>query len=151
MNKVILIGRICRDIETRQTPSGVDTCSFAIAINNGKDKDGNEREADFINCKAWRNTAKFISAWFSKGKMIAIEGKFKTDKYQDKNHSDITHYNSYVLVDNAEFCGSKADDNGGATVQAKHEAVSEVVQEALSDSDLSDFGEILSDDSEIPF
>lgn len=150
MNKVILIGRICRDIETRQTPSGVDTCSFTIAINNGKDKDGNEREADFINCKAWRNTAKFISAWFSKGKMIAVEGKFKTDKYQDKNHSDITHYNSYVLVDNAEFCGSKSSESGGSTGAENAQAAPQAEQATLSDNDLSDFGEILSD-GDVPF
>ena len=108
MNHITIIGRLSNDPEIRQTQSGLSVCSFTVAVNNGKDKDGKEREADFINCKAWRQTAEFISRYFTKGKMIAIEGKFKTDKYKHPKHDDITVYNSYVLVDSVEFCGDKS-------------------------------------------
>lgn len=153
MNKCILIGRVCSDIELRKTQTGLDTCVFSVAINNGKDKQGNERPADFIICRAWRETASFISKWFQKGKMIAIEGKFKTDKYQHKQHSDVTMYSSYVLVDNVEFCGDKGSG------QAEQTPAQNMVQQAqaagvqtnqMNYGNLSDFEEILSD-GDIPF
>ena len=146
MNKCIIIGRISSDIELRTTQSGIATCSFSVAINNGKDKNGNERPADFINCRAWRETANFISKWFQKGKMIAIEGKFKTDKYQHKSHSDVTMYSSYILIENVEFCGDKGNN------QPAPSAAQNVVQQAQAQGidtsqygNLSDFEEILSD------
>lgn len=146
MNKCVLIGRISSDIELRTTQSGIATCSFSVAINNGKDKDGNERPADFINCRAWRETANFISKWFQKGKMIAIEGKFKTDKYQHKSHSDVTMYSSYILIENVEFCGDKGNNQNAPS------AAQNVVQQAQAQGidtsqygNLSDFEEILSD------
>lgn len=109
MNNVTLLGRVSSDIDLNKTQSGISVCSFNVAINNGKDSNGNERPADFIPCKAWRQTAEFISRYFSKGKMIALTGKFKTDKYQHRQYSDLTIYSSYVLVDNVEFCGDKSD------------------------------------------
>lgn len=109
MNNVTLLGRVSSDIALSKTQSGIAVCSFNVAINNGKDNNGNERPADFIPCKAWRQTAEFISRYFSKGKMIALTGKFKTDKYQHRQYSDLTIYSSYVLVDNVEFCGDKSD------------------------------------------
>lgn len=152
MNKVILIGRITADPELRQTQSGIATCSFTVAINNGKDKDGNERDPDFISCKAWRQTAEFIGKWWSKGKMIALEGKFKTDKYQDKKYPDVNHYSSYVLVDNVEFCGDKGGASSTATNYAQVSTTTEAATSQADDAlgDLGDFEEILSDGS-VPF
>lgn len=145
MNKCVLIGRISSDIELRTTQSGVATCSFSVAINNGKDKDGNERPADFINCRAWRETANFISKWFQKGKMIAIEGKFKTDKYQHKSHSDVTMYSSYILIDNVEFCGDKGNNSNTAPAQnLVNQAQAQGVQTEQY-GNLSDFEDIISD------
>ena len=152
MNRVILLGRLTADPELRQTQSGISTCSFTVAINNGKDKDGNERDPDFIVCKAWRQTAEFIAKWWSKGKMIALEGKFKTDKYQDKKHPDVNHYSSYVLVDNVEFCGDKGStsttSNYAQVAAATETATTQQTDDALGD--LGDFEEILSDGS-VPF
>lgn len=154
MNKVILIGRLTADPELRQTQSGISACSFTVAINNGKDKDGNERDPDFINCKAWRQTADFIGKWWSKGKMIALEGKFKTDKYQDKKYPDVNHYSSYVLVDNAEFCGDKSGTSGtGASTSYSAPQATRQTPPAPTPAelgDLGDFEEILSD-GEVPF
>lgn len=142
MNKCVLIGRISTEIELRTTQSGVVMCSFSVAINNGKDKDGNERPADFINCRAWRETANFIAKWFQKGKMIAIEGKFKTDKYQHKSHSDVTMYSSYILIDSVEFCGDKGNSQNQPAPSAQNQQ-SQV--DTSQYGNLSDFEEILSD------
>lgn len=147
MNKCILIGRVCSDIELRKTQTGLDTCVFSVAINNGKDKQGNERPADFITCRAWRETASFISKWFQKGKMIAVEGKFKTDKYQHKKYSDVTIYSSYVLVDNVEFCGDKGSG------QAEQTPAQNMVQQAqgagIETGSLDEY-EVISDGT-VPF
>ena len=148
MNKCIIIGRIATEIELRTTQSGIATCSFSVAINNGKDKDGNERPADFINCRAWRETANFISKWFQKGKMITIEGKFKTDKYQHKSHSDVTMYSSYILIDNVEFAGDKGGQT--STPAPAQQAAPQQTTQAEDYSNLSDFEEILSD-GPVPF
>ena len=155
MNKCVFIGRISSDIELRTTQSGIATCSFSVAINNGKDKDGNERPADFINCRAWRETANFISKWFQKGKMIAIEGKFKTDKYQHRSHPDVTVYSSYILVENVEFCGDKGNNQPAPQTTAQNvvqQAQTQGVQtEQMDYGSLSDFEEILSDGTDVPF
>lgn len=106
MNKVILIGRLTADPVLRQTQNGIASCHFNIAVNRRfADKNSGERQADFISCTAWRQTAEFISKYFSKGKMILIEGSIRTGSYQDKKYSDVTHYTMDVLVENAEFCG----------------------------------------------
>ena len=74
MNRVCLLGRITADPELKQTTSGISACSFTLAVDRGfKDAKG-ERQTDFISCIAWRQTAEFISRYFSKGKMIIVEG-----------------------------------------------------------------------------
>ena len=110
MNSVHLLGRITSDPELRNTQGGVACCRFTVAVDRGfKNKQG-ERESDFITCIAWKQTAQFISRYFSKGKMIAVSGSLRTGSYKDKNHSDVTHYTTDVLVDNAYFCGDKSNN-----------------------------------------
>lgn len=116
MNQCVIIGNLTSDPELRQTPNGKSVVKFTIAVNNGKDSDGNDRPADFINCQAWNKTANLVGRWWTKGKPIAVIGAFKTDKYRDKNHEDVTHYNSYILVNSVEFVGGKGD--GGQQTQA---------------------------------
>ena len=116
MNKVILVGRLTADPELRQTQSGISSCRFTVAVDRRfADKNTGERQADFISCTAWRQQAEFVSRYFNKGKLIAVEGNLRTGKYQDKNHPDITHYTTDVFVDNVEFVGGKND--GGAQQQ----------------------------------
>ena len=79
MNKAILMGRLTRDPELRQTHVGVDVVSFSIAINRRFQKD----QTDFINCVAWRQTAEFVAKWFQKGSMIAVVGSIQTRRYTD--------------------------------------------------------------------
>jgi single-strand DNA-binding protein len=140
MNKVILKGRLTADPELRQTQSGISSCRFTLAVDRKfADKNTGERQADFISCTAWRNTAEFVSKYFNKGSMILVEGALRTGSYTDKNHSDVTHYTTDVFVDNVEFCESKKKDN------------SQNSQTENSDfGDLSEFEEIIGAD-DVPF
>ena len=116
MNKVIITGRLTADPELRQTQSGIASCRFTVAVDRKfADKETGERQADFITCVAWRQTAEFLSKYFNKGKMICVEGNLRTGSYQDKNHGDVTHYTTEVYVDNVEFCGGKNDNGGNQT------------------------------------
>lgn len=108
LNRCILMGRLCADPEMKHTASGVPCCHFRIAVNRKKQKDGT-READFINCTAWRQTAEFICRYFSKGNMIIIEGQLRNNDYTDNN--GVKHYSMDVLVDSASFAEPK---NAGA-------------------------------------
>lgn len=113
MNKVILMGRLTADPELRQTQSGISSCRFTVAVDRGfADKATGERKADFITCIAWRQTAEFVSRYFNKGKLIAIEGSLRNNNYQDRNHPDVTHYTMDVMVDNVEFVGGKGESGG---------------------------------------
>ena len=99
LNKVILMGRLVRDPELRTTPQGVSVCTFSIAVDRGYARQGEERQTDFITCVAWRNQAEFISRYFSKGRMIAIEGNLRTRTYDDKNGTK--HYVTEVIAEEA--------------------------------------------------
>lgn len=152
MNKVIITGRLTADPELRQTQSGVSTCRFTVATDRKfADKNTGERQADFISCVAWRQTADFVCRYFTKGKMIALEGSLRTGSYQDKNHPDVTHYTTDVYVDAVEFCGDKGNGQAQNTpAQSAPAASAQQTQPEMSYSDLSDFEEILSD-GEVPF
>lgn len=147
MNKVIIMGRLTAAPELRQTQSGVSVVRFTVASNRKfVNKNTNEREADFISCVAWRNTAEFISKYFGKGSMICLDGTLRTGSYQDKNHSDVTHYTMDVLVENVEFCGSKKESEPSPLINqnSDNKSQSNGNYSAAFDS-LSDFEEILSD------
>lgn len=112
LNKAILMGRLTRDPELKQTQSGTSVCSFSVAVDrNFKGADG-ERQTDFISCVAWRSTAEFISKWFGKGAMIVVVGSIQTRRYQDKNGNDRTA--TEVIVEEAMFGESRRDSQGGA-------------------------------------
>lgn len=105
MNKVILIGNITKDIELRQSNSGKFVVEFSIAINNGKDQQGNELPADFINCTAWNKTAEVLSKYATKGTKVCIEGAMKTQTWVDQQGNN--RYKTYVLVDRVELLGGR--------------------------------------------
>lgn len=154
MNKVILTGRLTADPELRQTQNGISSCRFTVAVDRRfADKNTGERQADFITCVAWRQTAEFVSRYFSKGKMIALEGSLRTGSYTDRNHSDVTHYTTDVYVDNVEFCGGKNESGGGNTQNTQQYA--QAPQQPKDNPDMSygsvsEFEEILSD-GDVPF
>lgn len=105
LNVVALMGRLTADPELRTTPAGVSVTSFTIAVGCSFVKHGEERQADFINCVAWRGTADFVAKHFQKGSLIAVDGKIQTRRYQDKDGHNRTAFE--VVVDNAHFAGSK--------------------------------------------
>ena len=85
INNVVLMGRLVATPELRSTGTGVSVASFTIAVDRAYAKQGEQRQADFIDCVAWRNTAEFITRYFQKGSMIAITGNIQTRTYEDKN------------------------------------------------------------------
>lgn len=84
LNKVIVMGRLVRDPELRRTNSGTAVASFTIACDRDFKSDGGEREADFIECVAWRNTAEFVSKYFTKGRMAVVSGRLQTRNWTSK-------------------------------------------------------------------
>lgn len=161
MNKVIIKGRLTADPELRNTASGISACKFTIAVDRKYTKQNGEKEADFISCQAWRSTAEFITKYFRKGNPILVEGFLRTGSYQDRNHSDVTHYTTVVVVDNAEFCESQGNGAGttqptqyqtGAGATAQHTTPPAQYQPTADNMTYgaADFEEILSD-GEVPF
>ena len=138
MNKVILVCRLTADPELRQTQSGIASCRFTVAVDRQfSNKETGEREADFITCVAWRKSAEFVSKYFTKGKMIIVEGSMRNNNYQDKNHSDVMHYTTEVQVDNVEFAGDgKSGGNNSAPQQSAPAKPDNVEIEVVSDGDI---------------
>lgn len=153
LNKVILMGRLTADPELRQTPNNIATLSFIIAIDRPYQKD-REKQADFISCVAWRQTAEFISRYFAKGRMIIVEGALRTRTYDDKNGTK--HYVTEVQVENVQFGESKG--NGGNTSGSsnpqnttRQEPPPQEESASLAIGNSSDFEEILSASGTLPF
>ena len=130
LNKVILGGRLTADAELKQTPQGVSVTTFSIAVN----RRGKDAQTDFINCQAWRQTAEFISKYFTKGQEILVIGELHVDKY-DKDGE--TRYSTRVVVDEVEFCGSKSENKA----QTENNANTKVPEGF----------EIVDDDDDLPF
>ena len=100
INVVVLTGRLTADPELRTTNSGLSVCSFSIAVER-RYKQGEEKQADFINIVAWRASAEFVAKYFKKGSMIAIEGAIQTRKYEDKDGNKRTAFE--VVANNVQF------------------------------------------------
>ena len=141
------MGRLTADPELRQTASGISSCNFSVAVDRGFKGQNGERQTDFIGCTAWRQTAEFISKYFSKGKMIGIEGALRTRNYDDKRYPDVKHYVTEVLVDHAYFGG---DSGGNKSSSASPPPQPQTSAAAPVPADLSDFEEVISD-SDLPF
>lgn len=146
INSAILMGRLTADPELRSTTSGTSVTRFTIAVNRYS-KEG-EVKADFINVTAWRKTAEFVSKYFRKGSMIAVQGSIQTDTYTDREGNK--RYSFQIVANNVSFCGSKAE-----TYQTENETPVAQDQPSLSyeTTDNSDFETIDDDDDEydLPF
>ena len=108
-NKVILIGRLTKDIELQSTNSGKQYAQFDLAVGNGKDSEGNERPTDFITCVIWDKGAETLSVYLHKGDRVAIDGRYKIDKYQ--NDKGENRYKHYIRVETFEFLNTKPKDS----------------------------------------
>jgi single-strand DNA-binding protein len=111
MNKVELVGRLTKDPEVKLTSNQTQFCNFTIAVDRRfKDANG-QRQADFISCVAWRQTAAFVCRYFGKGNMLAVEGQIQTRTYQAKDGTN--RHVTEVVVDNASFTGERRDNSAG--------------------------------------
>lgn len=108
MNNVSLIGRLTADPELRNTQSGFATTRFSVAVDRTYVKQSEERQADFINIVAWRQTAEFICKYFAKGQRIALTGRIQTGSYTDKDGNK--RYTFDVIAENVEFCEQKKSE-----------------------------------------
>ena len=111
LNKVIIMGRLARDPELRRTQSGVSVTSFRIACDRDFKSQSGEKETDWIDVVAWRNTAEFVSKYFNKGRMAIVEGRLQTRDWTDKDGNKRTAVE--VVADNVYFGDSKRDGQGG--------------------------------------
>ena len=112
-NKAILIGRLTADPELKQTPNGVSVCSFSIACDRAFSGRNGERQTDFINIVTWRQQAEFVSKYFSKGRLIGIDGSIQTRNYEDKNGNKRTAVE--VVADRAFFVDGKNSAQGSGS------------------------------------
>lgn len=111
MNKVILMGRLTRDPEMRQTPQGTPVVSFTIAVDRRMAREG-QQTADFISCVAWSKLAEFICKYFNKGRMIAVSGRLQTRTWDGNDGAK--HYATEVVVEDAYFTGSRSEQGAPA-------------------------------------
>lgn len=145
-NKAILIGRLTADPELKTIPSGASVCTFRIACDRRfTGKDG-ERKTDFITIVAWRQTAEFVSRFFTKGKLIGVDGSIQTRDYTDKEGNKRTAFE--VVADNCFFVGSKSE-SGGGSFAAPADSFSPAPV-AYSSGSAGDFEEVEAD-SDLPF
>lgn len=144
INMVALMGRLTYEPELRKTPSDVSVLRFQVACDRSYQRAGAERQADFIDCVAWRQTAEFISRYFHKGSMIAVEGTIQTSNYTDKNGNNRKQIE--VLANNVSFCGSKSESGNATPTGGYNEPAP-----SYASADNSDFEEIVDDDDDLPF
>ena len=149
LNVVAIMGRLVADPELRTTGNGTNVCSFRIACDRNFAQKGQERQADFIDVVAWRQSAEFICKYFQKGSLVAVEGSLQSRQYQDKNGNKRTAVE--VLANQINFAGGKK--HGGQPVDDGGEAPPKDYREpapAYSQGSADDFA-VISDDDDLPF
>jgi single-strand DNA-binding protein len=150
MNKVILIGRLTKDPEVKTTQTQLEVCSFTVAVDRRFKSSSGEKQADFINCVAWRQQAKLLGQYFQKGSRIGIVGTIQTRSYEDKDKKTV--YVTEVVVDEIEFVDSKRDSSGGSTGNGGYEPPMQAPMNPPSaHQNDSGFNITMDDDSSLPF
>lgn len=154
LNHIVLMGRLTRDPELRRTGSGVAVASFTLAVDRDySGRDGSEREADFVDIVAWRNTAEFVSKYFSKGRMAVVSGRLQIRDWQDKEGN--RRRSAEVVAQSVYFGDSKRPDDGPERFSGEA-AVSPAYPgipgyEAPAAYSPGDFSVTEEEDSELPF
>ena len=114
LNHIVIMGRLTRDPELRRTGSGIAVASFTVAVDRDfGGRDGGEKETDFIDCVAWRQTGEFVSKYFTKGRMIVVSGRLQIRSWTDKDGNK--RRTAEVVADNCYFGDSKRDSDGGSS------------------------------------
>lgn len=141
LNVAVLMGRLCADPELRQTPNGVSVTSFTLAVDRSYVKAGTERQTDFIDIVAWRNTAEFVCKYFKKGQLAAVQGSIQTRTYTDKEGNKRKAFE--IVADQVHFAEPKRESNNNPSAKQEEKP-------AYSGGNSDDFEEIPSDD-DLPF
>ena len=154
LNHITIMGRLTRDPELRRTGSGIAVTSFTLAVDRdfGKNENG-EKETDFIDCVAWRQTGEFVSKYFTKGRMAVVSGRLQIRSWTDKDGNK--RRTAEVIADNVYFGDSKRDgDNSGAVYGSSYAAPAAPAYGAYSapaSAPASDFAMLDDDDAQLPF
>ena len=157
LNHITIMGRLVRDPELRRTGSGVAVATFRVAVDRDyASKDGGERKADFIDCVAWRQTGEFISKYFTKGRMIVVDGRLEMRDWTDKEGNKRT--SAEINVANAYFGDSKRDGDSGSSYGGNAYGGNSYSAPAPSyggysapAAPASDFAMLDDDDAQLPF
>lgn len=133
INSVVLMGRLTYEPELKTTTSGLSVIRFQMAVDRNYQSQGQERQADFIDVVAWRQTAEFISRYFHKGSMIAVEGSIQTNNFTDRDGNK--RKSVEVVANQVSFCGSKAETQGAnPAFHSRHRATQQLIIQILKKS-----------------
>ncbi len=153
LNHIVIMGRLTRDPELRRTATGTAVSSFTLAVDRDfGGKDGGEKETDFIECVAWRQTGEFASKYFSKGRMAVVSGRLQIRPWTDKDGNK--RRTAEVVVDNMYFGDSKRESDGGGSTYGGNAYGSYSQPTAGYTAPMppaSDFAMLEDDDSQLPF
>ncbi|MBQ6570328.1 MAG: single-stranded DNA-binding protein [Clostridia bacterium] len=142
LNSVILMGRLTADPELRHTPNDVSVTTFSIAVDRDFARSGTERQTDFFNIVAWRQTAEFVCRYFRKGQLVALKGSAQSRSYTDKDGNKRTAFE--IVADNVYFAEPKRSGDSQPAAETRYEEPS-----SFSNGSADDFEEIADDD--LPF
>ena len=148
LNKIFLMGRLTRDPELKRTQSGTAVTSFSLAVDRDFKSRNGDKETDFIDVVAWRNTAEFVSKHFTKGRMAVVEGRLQIRDYTDRDGNK--RRTAEVIADNVYFGDSKKEGGGGASYSAPA-GNSYAAPAGGYNRSHSDFVEIGEEDGDLPF
>ncbi len=150
LNIAAIMGRLTADPELRHTPSNIAVTTFTVAVNRSYVKQGAERQTDFIDVVAWRNTAEFICRYFKKGQMIAVEGSIQTRTYTDKEGKNRKAFE--ILADNVYFTESRQTSGSSYDqMQTPPDPVQRYEEPASFSSGTADDFAVITDDDDLPF
>jgi len=144
LNVVVLIGRLTADPELRHTTTGAPVTTFTLAVERSYAKQGERRETDFIDVVAWRNTAEFVTRYFHKGQMMAVQGQLQVRNYTDRDGNKRRGYE--VQADNVHFAEPKRDSTSAPPERRYEEA-----PPSFATGDAGDFQELPGGDDDLPF
>ena len=148
LNHIVIMGRLTRDPELRRTGSGVAVASFTLAVDRDfSPKDGGERETDFIDCVAWRQTGEFVSKYFTKGRMAVVAGRLQIRSWTDKDGNK--RRTAEIVADNVYFGDSKRDGDSGSSFGSA--PAGGFGGYSAPSSSASDFAMLDDDDAQLPF
>ena len=160
LNHIVIMGRLTRDPELRRTGSGIAVASFTVAVDRDfGNRDGGERETDFIDCVAWRQTGEFVSKYFTKGSMIVVSGRLQIRNWNDKEGNK--RRSAEVVADNVYFGESKRSSEGSGSYGGSYSSGNSSYSapaapayggyQAPAAAPASDFAMLDDDDAQLPF